>query len=127
MSLSVKIFNLNIAISYHGNAMNIKLIGNRIRQARERLGFSQEDLALKIGKSQNAISAYENGDRGIHISELPELANALEVPIGYLFGDEYDADEALALYARLDDDERKEIIGFMRLKLDLRREARKGA
>lgn len=36
-------------------------IGNRIREARERLGISQRDLADAVGKDQGAIYEYGNG------------------------------------------------------------------
>lgn len=65
--------------------MNLKHIGSKIREARENLGITQEELAMRIGKTQNAISGYENGSRGIHISELPDLASALGVPVSYFF------------------------------------------
>lgn len=65
-----------------------KQIGDRIRSARERRGMTQDELGQRIGKTKTAISGYENGKRAIHLTELPELAKALEVPIAYFFGDE---------------------------------------
>lgn len=81
--------------------MDLKIIGERIRLARERLGISQEELAMRIGKTQNAVSTYENGTRGIHISELPVLAEALGVPIAYFFGDLNPVEELESIYGRL--------------------------
>ncbi len=103
--------------------MNLKLIGSRIREARERLGLSQEDLANLIGKSQNAVSDYEHGRRAIRISELPELARALKLPIAYFFGDEYPDEEAIALIAQLSPDRRREILARLRLEIELQRQA----
>ena len=34
---------------------------SRLRQAREQAGFTQQDLAKKLGVTKNAISNYENG------------------------------------------------------------------
>lgn len=103
--------------------MNLKLIGSRIREARERLGLSQEDLANLIGKSQNAVSDYEHGRRAIRISELPELASALKVPIASFFGDEYPDEEAIALIAQLSPERRREILARLRLEVELQHQA----
>lgn len=35
--------------------------GNSLSEKRRESGFSQEELGLKIGKSSNAVSRYENG------------------------------------------------------------------
>jgi len=43
--------------------MDAKIIGRRIRTARERLGLSQEALATAIGRDQRTVSEYENGKR----------------------------------------------------------------
>ena len=71
---------------YHG-ACN--LAGSRIRQARERLGLSQEQLALRVQLkglevNQKTISRIETGLRVIPDYELPFYAEALEVSIGDL-------------------------------------------
>ncbi len=69
--------------------MDIKaIIGERIREAREKLDLTQEQLADRLGKTRNTISSYETGTRILSISELPDLAKALEVPISYFFEDE---------------------------------------
>ena len=72
--------------------------GLRIRQARERLGMSQEDLAAAVSKDQRAISEYENGKRKLAVTDLPSFATVLEVPLLFFFEEEaslYDLDAAL--------------------------------
>ena len=61
------------------------VLGRRIREAREQLGMSQEDLAMKIGRDQRAVSEYENGKRRISVTELPTFAQVLQVPVMYFF------------------------------------------
>lgn len=81
--------------------MEPKFLGLRIRQARERLGLSQEDLAAAVYKDQGAISEYENGRRKLAATELPSFATALEVPLTYFFKEDdeiYDLDDALLNY-----------------------------
>jgi transcriptional regulator with XRE-family HTH domain len=65
-----------------------KQIGARIEKARRDLRLTQKELGNRIGKSAKVISTYETGQRAISISELPTLAEALDVPIGYFFGAE---------------------------------------
>jgi transcriptional regulator with XRE-family HTH domain len=81
----------------------IEQMGQRIREAREHLGLTQEALAELIGRTRETISHYEIGDRAVVVTELPALAQALKVPIGYFFGDEEPASELLVfLSAELD-------------------------
>lgn len=107
--------------------MNLKLVGNRIREARERLGLTQEELAFRINKTQNSISTYESGTRSIRLTELDTLAKALEVPISYFFGDEYPTDEIMSLVAQFPPEEQKKIAARLRLELELHKEEAKAA
>lgn len=101
--------------------MNLKQFGYRLRTARENLGMTQEDLAARLGKNQNSISAYENGTRAIRITDLPELAEVLSVPVAYFFGDDYPVDEATVLLSEFPPDKRKEIVARLRFELELQR------
>lgn len=65
--------------------MDPKELGQRIRQARERLGLSQDDFAELIERDQRAVSEYEHGKRRISVTELPKFAEALDVPLLYFF------------------------------------------
>jgi transcriptional regulator with XRE-family HTH domain len=69
-------------------ATRMRILGQRIRQAREQLGLSQEDLAHEWGKKQYQISEYENGKRRIYAHDLPQLANSLHVEVSYFFQNE---------------------------------------
>jgi transcriptional regulator with XRE-family HTH domain len=68
--------------------LNPKQLGHRIHKARERLKLSQEELAELIGKDQRSISEYENGGRRLAVTDLPRLAQALQVPVLYFFEEE---------------------------------------
>jgi transcriptional regulator with XRE-family HTH domain len=89
-------------------------IGARIRKARERLGISQGELARRLGKSQNTISSYENGTRTFRVSELPQFAEELEVPIAFFFGEEYPDQEVTALVKALAPVFREPFLQFLR-------------
>ncbi|MFZ4816711.1 MAG: helix-turn-helix domain-containing protein [Phototrophicaceae bacterium] len=60
-------------------------LGQRIRAARERLGLSQEELAALIKRDQRGVSEYERGQRRLAAVDIPLLAQALQVPILYLY------------------------------------------
>jgi len=105
--------------------MNLGIIGTRIKEAREHLGLTQEELAARIGKTQNSISLYEKGSRAIRVSELDDLAKALEVPVSYFFGDIYPEDEIMSLVAQFSPEERKKIAARLRLELRLQQETAK--
>ena len=92
-------------------------IGERIRQARENLGLTQEQLAARIDKSQDAISSYEKGTRGIQIAELPRLAKALEVTVTYFYGDLEPDQEALTLLAQLSPERRRFVMDYLRMEV----------
>ena len=67
--------------------------GVNAREARQRAGLSQEQLAYKIqiaglDITQKAISRIETGDRIVADYELEYLADALGVTIYYLLGKE---------------------------------------
>lgn len=84
-------------------SVDSKHLGLRIKQARERKGISQEDLAVAISKDQGAVSEYETGKRKLPAIDLPVLATILEVPLTYFFETELEnpsLDEAMLNYFR---------------------------
>ena len=67
--------------------------GERVREAREKAGLSQERLAYKIqiaglDITQKAISRIETGDRVVADYELEYLTDALGVTVYHLLGKE---------------------------------------
>ena len=61
-----------------------KGLGDRIRQSRDQLDISQEDLAVRTGRSQNAVSRIENGEQKVFVYDLLKIAAALEVSPSFL-------------------------------------------
>jgi transcriptional regulator with XRE-family HTH domain len=58
--------------------------GTRLREARERLGLTQEDVAQRSGVHVTEVSRMEAGKRDPKISTLRRLAKAVEVKPGQL-------------------------------------------
>jgi len=67
-----------------GTEKNLAL-GNRIKRLREKADLSQEGLAEKVKLTQTSISLIETGKRGVSITTLQKIANALGVKVSELF------------------------------------------
>jgi putative transcriptional regulator len=71
-------------------------IGKRIIQARERLGWTQSELARHIKKPRQHLSQIEQGKQQPRAELLIELAEVLGVSVDYLLGREGEDSELLA-------------------------------
>ena len=58
----------------------------KIAEARIAKGWTQSDLAKKVGTTQQQIARYESGENDVKASVLVSLSNALGVTIAYLLG-----------------------------------------
>lgn len=72
--------------------MDAIFLGQRIREARERLGMSQDELAGAVSKDRKAIWEYEAGKRKLAAIDLADFSQALSVPITYFFDGTIDLD-----------------------------------
>ena len=62
-------------------------IGKRIKEKRESLGMTQEELASKLGyKNKSSIAKIETGTNDIVQSKVVEFANILDTTVAYLMG-----------------------------------------
>lgn len=65
------------------------VVGNRLREARERLGISQKQLGIKAGLDPSVasprINQYETGKHVPDIQTAQRLAEVLAVPAPYLY------------------------------------------
>lgn len=73
--------------------LNPAQLGARIRLAREKLGISQEELAIRVSRDQRAISEYENGKRKLAAADIPEFAQALHVNVLFFYEDIIELDD----------------------------------
>ena len=65
-----------------------RALGERLRQAREYLGFSQDQVAPILGVPRSALSLMESGQRKVEVLELKKLAGLYKRPVGYFTGEE---------------------------------------
>jgi CheY-like chemotaxis protein len=67
-------------------AIELKLLlGNAIKEQRNALGISQEELAARAGLHRTYVSEVERGERNPSIASIDKLAQALEVSFTSLF------------------------------------------
>jgi transcriptional regulator with XRE-family HTH domain len=70
-------------------------VGRRMRLRRVILGFSQDELAKRLGLTAQQVQKYEAGETRVSASRLYEAARQLGVPITWFFqemSDERDKD-----------------------------------
>ncbi|GBR44307.1 helix-turn-helix domain-containing protein [Neokomagataea thailandica] len=60
-------------------------IGHRIRLRRTLMGLSQESLGEALGVTFQQVQKYERGANRVSASRLFELAQALDVPVGFFY------------------------------------------
>jgi transcriptional regulator with XRE-family HTH domain len=69
--------------------MLLEELGNVIKTYRNRLGFTQNDLAAALQVSPQAVSKWERGENAPDIGLLPGLSETLGVSIDTLLGSNY--------------------------------------
>lgn len=74
--------------------IDVAIIGVRIKQARKKAGFTQKELARKVGLAEVTIKKYENARQKPSIGQLRLLAYTLHVTLAYLLGYENEKGEA---------------------------------
>ncbi len=65
-----------------------KKLGERLREAREYMGFSQEDVATYLGVPRSALSLMESGQRKVDVLELKKLAVLYKHSVDHFTGEE---------------------------------------
>ena len=59
---------------------------NRIRELRQRNGWTQSDLAERMNTKRQAIGHYETGERGIDVATILRLCEIFGCTADYLLG-----------------------------------------
>ncbi|GED55137.1 XRE family transcriptional regulator [Brevibacillus borstelensis] len=67
-----------------------KLLGERLRTAREKKGLKQNRVALSLGIHNSTLAKYESGEREVDLDTLNKLAEIYEVSVNYLITGNYD-------------------------------------
>ncbi|MGN0563749.1 MAG: helix-turn-helix domain-containing protein [Candidatus Heritagella sp.] len=105
-----------------------KRIGKRMKQCRERLGLTQDELAEKTGLTPNYISTVERGASFPRCEKLITLLNGLETNADAVFCDvleystEYEASQLSKELASLPRNAQKRILQMVELMIQQEKE-----
>ena len=91
----------------------IPLRGDRIRELREKRGWSQRELARRCGFAAGQVGKYENEEIDPSSTYLTTLANVFGVSVDYLLG-RSDDPHGKTIILDLTDDEREIMATFRR-------------
>jgi transcriptional regulator with XRE-family HTH domain len=89
-----------------------KILGTRLKRAREEINLSQGAFAKALRLSSEYISLLESGKRTPSFETLLKVANFLRKDIAFFFGEKRPAFEALLAEGAVDAGARKEILRF---------------
>jgi transcriptional regulator with XRE-family HTH domain len=89
----------------------------RLKEAREYLGMSQQDVADATNLSRSAVSLIETGQRRVDAVELTALARLYQRSVAYFTGDEErvlpeDVNMLARQAAQLSEKDRSEVMRF---------------
>lgn len=72
-------------VAKYKNIKTLKRFGLAIKQRRQEIGISQEELAFRSNLHRTYISDVERGYRNPSLDNVTELAKALEISVSELF------------------------------------------
>lgn len=90
----------------------------RLRELRNEKGWTQNELASKIGVSGQTILNWENGIYEPKIHQLIQLADLFNVSVDYLIEREFGKQEIDDICVELDRIPKEEFIEFIRKSLE---------
>lgn len=95
-----------------------RLVGSRLREAREVLGLTQGDVGEALSIPRTSVIAMEAGKRKVTGLELRRLARLYRRDVGWLLGDDdstVDVESDTALFratAHLTEEDREQVLRF---------------
>jgi len=61
-------------------------VSQMIREARNKAGLTQAELAERLGVSRATVNGYEIGNQNLTIGTLQKIATALNIPFEIILG-----------------------------------------
>jgi predicted transcriptional regulator len=77
--------NDSLPVEERRAAEYIAIIAASIQRRRRAMGYTQKDLAQKLGVSQVIISRWENGEENFTVTTLAKISAALDMEFQNLF------------------------------------------
>ena len=78
-----------------------QILGAKLREAREYIGFKQGQVAQHLGIPSTVVSEIEKGKRSVSALELEKLAHLYQRSLQYFLGDKVAVPADVALPARM--------------------------
>lgn len=89
-------------------------IGERIRELRETVGFTQNRLAEWAGISQTHLRRVERGEADITVGHLRMICDALQVSLKDFFNVSDEAEDLAAAISHLSPKQRQLLLSFLK-------------
>lgn len=103
-------------MSNDGAQNEIKVVAERLRESRESLGFTQEEVSGALGIPRTSVHAMETGKRNVSALELRRLSRLYRRRVEWLLGEEVElvgADNALHRATKeLSDEDKEQVLRF---------------
>ncbi|AZV56032.1 helix-turn-helix transcriptional regulator [Clostridium sp. AWRP] len=78
-------------------------IGKKLKEARNNIGLTQEEVAKAVNLNKGQISYYENATREITITALEKLANLYGYKLDYFLSNEDTTESQISIAFRADE------------------------
>ena len=88
-------------------------VGSRIKELREKRGFTQNRLAEWAGVSQTHLRRVELGEADITVGHLALICDTLGVSLGEFFSDPNEESDLSSAMSHLSANQKKLLIGFL--------------
>ncbi len=80
--------------------LTMTTIGKRLRDARNRVGLTQRQVAAVLGISESTISYWESGQRGLDLSSLSRLCEIYGYSVSSMLEDSPNSNPAISVALR---------------------------
>ena len=110
-------------------AKDIKTIYEKLREARLKLGLSQDYVANCLGINRSAVTQIELGNRKVNSNEITRFCKLYHLSTDYLLDTEnIDMNQAVSArnFNELKDDDQEEILNLIAFKRSIARQQQEG-
>ncbi|MGH9459520.1 MAG: helix-turn-helix domain-containing protein [Thermoanaerobaculia bacterium] len=97
-------------------AVQVELVGRKIRQLRRQRKLTQTELAERIGIHQSDLSRMEQGEYRVGLDTLLKILQTFDMGIGEFFDERPTSGSVLETYQRLSPDAQRDVEEFIEFK-----------
>lgn len=95
----------------------MSVIAQRLKEARQRAGLSQENLGIEAGldpmSASTRMNRYELGKRVPDLELMERIATVLGVPAAFFYASDASEAELLLKFHRLRKNQKEKVLGFV--------------